>query len=78
MTEYVVRIDKSKCIGCASCTMNAPEIFAMGPKGHAVIKKEFRKNLGEEIEGIIPEKLFEKAKKAERSCLGGAIEVIKR
>ncbi len=74
MTKILITIDKKKCVGCASCTLNAPEVFMMSPKGHSVIREKYR-NENNELKGIVPESLYEKVKKAANRCLGSAIKI---
>ena len=77
MAKYLVIIDKNKCINCGSCAMNAPEVFTLSPNGHSIIRKEYRKNPQNELEGIIPEELLEKVKIAANNCMGSAITIKK-
>ena len=72
----IVKIDKKKCVGCASCTLNAPEIFMMDPHGHSAVRKEYRTS-DDGLQGEIPDELYEKAIRAMNSCLGSAIQVSK-
>lgn len=34
----MVKIDKSKCIGCGACAAICPEMFELGPDGKSQIK----------------------------------------
>lgn len=38
--KYKVKVDKSLCIGAASCVAVAPDVFELSDEGKAVIKKK--------------------------------------
>ncbi len=59
-----VRVNKDKCIGCAACTIIAPEVFELGEDGKSKVKVE-------DVSG----ELLEKAKQAKETCPTGAIEI---
>lgn len=40
MTKYRVKVDRTLCIGAASCTAVAPKAFALDHEGKSVIKKK--------------------------------------
>jgi ferredoxin len=58
----MVKVDKTKCIGCGTCVVIAPKSFKLGDDGKA-----------EAIEPAGDEE--EKIKEAAESCPVGAIEV---
>lgn len=39
-SKYKIKIDKEKCIGCASCVAIAPKTFEMDKENKATIKKD--------------------------------------
>mgnify|MGYP000215087344 CR=1 FL=1 len=62
-----IKIDPNNCIGCGICTLNAPKIFIISPKGYAMINPRYRfdpKN--DEIVGEMPEQFFRGSKKSEK------------
>lgn len=40
MKKYRVKVDRTLCIGAASCTAVAPKTFALDTEGKSVIKKK--------------------------------------
>lgn len=70
-----ITINTKKCIGCATCTLILPEVFAMSPAGHSIIREKYRAN--SEVEGIVPDELLENVEEAASKCLGSAISFVK-
>jgi len=66
-------LDKSKCIGCGSCTALCPKIFELGEDGKAHIK-EARIEEKTENEELEVEKL-DCAKEAAEACPVQAIQI---
>ena len=61
MPQYHVQIDRSLCDGFGSCVETAPEAFALGPDGIAVV-----------LEGGFDDSVFDAA----QGCPTGAIDVV--
>lgn len=59
----MVKVNKTKCIGCGYCTSVCPEVFEMGEDGKSKVK-----------ENVNLEKNKECIKEAKEGCPAGAIE----
>lgn len=64
MTKYIIKYDKSKCIGAANCVSLAPETWELDSDGLAKAKK---------LE--ISEEELQKNVKAAKSCPTQAIQI---
>jgi ferredoxin len=62
-----IKIDKTKCYGCASCAAILPEIFEIAPDGFSKVKAEIS-----DID-ITDPKIIEQIKLVIESCPTGAI-----
>ncbi len=59
-----IKINKDKCLGCATCVALAPEVFEIGEDGKSKVKN-----------GADLEKNKEQIKQAKEACPTQAIEV---
>ena len=57
-------VDKDKCNGCALCEETAPDVFELGPDGHAIVKVD-----------VVPPDSEEAVKQAVEDCPEQAISI---
>jgi len=65
-TEFKVKFDKKKCLGCGLCATMAPDLFVFNTNGTVSVKKDLNNSK------IVDKKIIQKIA---RNCIGRALKI---